>query len=84
MTPMSNQPPQPQDSMPQQERCIMRRTRAQGWEMKDRIEEGGEGTNNRKKCQKRYRHHVQNEVDLGGRGEKRRRENIVSVDVDRR
>ena len=43
----SNQQPQPQDPTPVQDRRIMRRTRAQGREAKDKIEEGGGGA---KKC----------------------------------
>ena len=68
----SNQQPQPQNPMPQQDRRIMLRTRAQGREARDRIGEGGGEAKERKKNSKKgYRKDVGNGGNLGGRREKR-------------
>ena len=48
-TPTSNQQSQSQDATPQQGRRIMRRTRAQGREVRDRIGKGGGEAKERKK-----------------------------------
>ena len=66
-TPTSDQETQPQDSTPQQDRRIMRRTRAQGREAGDRTGEGGGEKNKRKKPQKSYRRDVGKGADSGGR-----------------
>ena len=63
-------------------RRIMRRTRAQEQEAKDRIGEGGGEAKKSKKPQKSYRRDVENGGDLGGKRKKRRQESIGSVDVD--
>ena len=48
----SDQQPRPQDSTPKQCRRIMRRTRAQGPEARNRNEESGERPKKRKKFQR--------------------------------
>ena len=71
-TPTSNQQPQPQDPMPQRDRRIMRRTRAQGREAKEEIGEGRGEAKKRKKPQRSCRRVVGNVLDLGGRRKTRR------------
>ena len=78
----SNPQPEPQDPAPQRHRRIMRRTRAQGRETRDRVGEGGSEAKKRTKSHKRYRRDVGNWGDLGGRRKKRGQKVISSVDVD--
>ena len=52
---------------PQRGCRIVRKTRAQGREARDRIGERGRGANKRKKPQKSYRRGVENGGDSGGR-----------------
>ena len=61
----------------------MRRTRAQGWEARDKVGEGRGGTKKHKEPQKTYRHDLENEGDLSGRRKKRRQERVAgSIYVD--
>ena len=59
----TNQQPQPQDPTPKRDRRIMRRTRAQGREVKGRAGEGGGEAKKRKKPPKSYRRDVENRGD---------------------
>ena len=61
-TPTSNQQLQPQDPTPQRDRRIMRRTRVQEQEARDRTREGGGEAKMSTKPQKSDRRDVENEV----------------------
>ena len=67
----SSHKPHSQDPTPQRDRRIMRRTRAQGREARDRIGKGGK---KRTKIQKSYIRDVGNGGDLGGTRTKKRRQ----------
>ena len=62
--PTSNQQPPPQSPTPWRDRPTMRRTRAKGQEVRDRIGDGGEKSKKRKIKKKRY-------VDTGETWEER-------------
>ena len=63
-TPMSNQQPRPQEPTPQQDRCIMRRARAQGREARNGTVEGEGGATKPKNFKKSYTRHVEHKGDL--------------------
>ena len=69
-TPTSNQQPHPQDPMPQRDRRIMPKTRAQGREARDGIGEGRGEVKKRNKPPKNCRRNVKNGGDLGGKRKK--------------
>ena len=60
----------------------MRRTKTREREARDRIEKGGGEAEKRQNPQERCRCYAESGGDLGGRREKRRQENISSVDFD--
>ena len=64
-----NQQPQSQDPTPQRNRCIMRKTRAQRREARDRIGKGGNEAKKREKPQKSYRRNVENRETWAEGGE---------------
>ena len=78
-TPTSSQQPQPQNPTSQRDRCIMRRTKVQGRQARDRT---GEGGGEAKKRKKNSRLDVGNGGDLGRRRKKHGQEGVGSVDVD--
>ena len=81
-TPTGNQQPQLQDPTPQRDGRIMWSVRAQGQEVRDRINEGARGVKKRKRPQKSYKRDLENGGGLGGRGKKHRQESVGSVYVD--
>ena len=71
-TPTCNQQLQPQDPMPQRAgRIMLKKTRAQERETRERIGEGGGEAKKRKKLHTRCRRDVGNGGDLGGNRKKR-------------